>query len=116
MTFATAFDALHGYLERLSKLQAVLGQDEMVSCTRQLQNFFNDTLWPLILTVDLAENSSQWRSATTELHRHMRLLAVESTFVQSARTAQTRQQRMTQLDHRLNQLQGFTQVLINLCK
>ncbi|MEM1251315.1 MAG: heterocyst frequency control protein PatD [Cyanobacteria bacterium P01_H01_bin.21] len=115
MTFTTV-DALHGYVERLNQLQAVIGQDDMAQYANHLQKFFNEILWPLVVDFELTKNQSQWRAAITEAHRHMRLLTVEVSFVRSARNSQTRQQRIVQIEQRLNQLQGFTQALINLCE
>ncbi|MEM8613964.1 MAG: heterocyst frequency control protein PatD [Cyanobacteria bacterium P01_H01_bin.105] len=115
MTFATTVDALHGYVEQLAQLQSVVGQPEMSQHASTLQRFFNQTLWLRLVQVELSQHQAQWRSATTELHRHMRLLAVEINFVQSARHSDKRQQRLAQLEQRLQQLQGFAQVLIKLC-
>ncbi|MGD1950284.1 MAG: heterocyst frequency control protein PatD [Leptolyngbyaceae cyanobacterium] len=112
----TTVEALHGYVDRLNQLQAVMEQDDMAKHANHLQNFFNETLWPLVIDFELTKNQSQWRAAVTELHRHMRLLTVEVSFVRSARNSQTRQQRTVQIEQRLNQLQGFTQALINLCE
>ena len=116
MTLANPLGALHRYVEQLDQLQAVMGQSDMVKCASRLQQFFSQILWPLVLDFELEQHQSQWRSAITEMHRHMRLLMVEMNFVQSARNHQTRQQRLGQIEQRLKQLQGFAQVLINLCE
>ena len=115
MTFTTV-DALYGYLEQLNQLQVATAQGDVTKSANQLQKFFNDILWPLVSDVELTANQSQWRAAITELHRHMRLLNVEVSFVRSTRNSQTRRQRITQLEQRLKQLQGFTQALLKLCE
>lgn len=115
MTFTVAVDALHAYAKQLTQLQGVLGQEDMLQQAKVLQQFFNQTLWPRINQLELSQNQSRWRSAITEIHRHMRLLAVEMNFAQSARQGQTYQQRLEQISQRLQQLQGFTQVLVTLC-
>ncbi len=115
MTFIVAVDALHTYEKHLAQLQRGLGQENMLQQAKVLQQFFNQTLWPSINQLELSQNQSRWGSAITEIHRHMRLLAVEVNFAQSARYSQTYQQRLDQISHRLQQLQGFTQVLATLC-
>lgn len=115
MTFTGVVDSLHIYEKNLAQLQAAVGQEDMLQQAKVLQQFFNQTLWPNINQLELPHSQSRWRSAITEIHRHMRLLAVEVNFAQSARHGQTYQQRLKQISHRLKQLQGFTQVLIALC-
>ena len=115
MTFIATVDVLHSYTKQLAEFQGGLSQRDALQQAKELQQFFNQTLWPNISRLELSQNQSQWRSAITEIHRHMRLLAVEVNFVRSARQNQTYQQRLDQINHRLEQLQGFTQVLITLC-
>ena len=115
MTFAATVNALHVYAKQLAQFQGSLDQPDILEPGKELQQFFNQTLWPNISQLELSQNQPQWRSAITEIHRHMRLLAVEVNFVQSARQSQTYQQRLNQINHRLEQLQGFTQVLMTLC-
>ncbi|ESA36233.1 hypothetical protein N836_07780 [Leptolyngbya sp. Heron Island J] len=115
MTFTATVDALHAYTQQLAQFQGDLGQADILQQAKELQRFFNQTLWPNINQLELSQNQPQWRSAITEMHRHMRLLAVEVNFIQSARQSRTYQQRLGQISHRLEQLQGFTQVLITLC-
>ncbi len=114
MTFAAVGDALYNYREQLAQCQTVIGQREMIKEVQILQRFFDQTLWPQVAQTESSQ--SQWQSAITEMHRHMRLLAIEVSFFQSARHSQTYQQRLEHLEQRLQQLQGFTQVLINLCE
>lgn len=113
MTFVVTSSALRRYQEQLSQLQAVIGQREMVQQAHGVNQFFNQHLWAVLTQSE--QSHPQWQSATTEIHRHMRLLAVEISFAQSARHGQTRQQRLDQIEQRLQQLQGFTTVLIELC-
>lgn len=122
MTFSGPIDELKRYEAYLSQLRTTLGQGEGQSQSQSeghrpevfqqaqaLQKFYQQTLWKLLTEVEVAE--PQWRSATTELHRHMRLLAVEASFARSARRDHLRQQRLAHIEQRLEQLQGFTKVL-----
>lgn len=122
MTFSGPIDELKRYEAYLNQLRATLGQDEGQSKyqheghrpevsqqAQALQKFYQQTLWKLLTAAELSQ--PQWRSATTELHRHMRLLAVEVSFARSARQDHLRQQRLVQIGQRLEQLQGFTKVL-----
>ncbi|MEL6230411.1 MAG: heterocyst frequency control protein PatD [Cyanobacteria bacterium J06627_3] len=112
MTFTRATEALDHYAEQLAQLKGVTTLGTMVQKAKQLQSFFDRELWPIVTQLELPQQQSQWHSATTELHRHMRLLAVEISFIQAARQEHTRQQRLEQIEHRLGQLQGFTQVMV----
>ncbi|MBE9066733.1 heterocyst frequency control protein PatD [Leptolyngbya cf. ectocarpi LEGE 11479] len=122
MTFFSPIDELECYGEYLSQLRAAVGQDEdqregqaeMAQRAHALQAFYQQTLWGLLTQTELSQ--PQWRSATTEIHRHMRLLGVEVSFARSARQGPLRQQRLEQIEQRLEQLQGFTNVLIALVK
>lgn len=114
MTFTRTIEALDHYAEQLAQLKGVTALGMMAEQTKQLQNFFARELWPIVTQLELPQQQSQWHSATTEMHRHMRLLAVEVSFIQAARQEHTRQQRLGQIEHRLGQLQGFTQVMVTL--
>ena len=114
MTFTSVAAALRQYAEQLAQLQAVVGQPEMAARARGVQQFFGQRLWGTITQLELPQRSSQWHAAITEIHRHMRLLAVEVSFAQTAQQGHIRQQRLGQIEQRLEQLQGFTQVLLNL--
>ena len=114
MTFATVVEILHDYEEQLAQLQAVLGRGEMVQQAKRLQYFFEQTLWSQVTQLEVLQ--PHWQSATTEIHRHMRLLSIEVSFFESARQSQTHKQRLAQVERRLKQLKGFTQVLIALCE
>lgn len=114
MTFAHATQTLVHYAEQLTQLQQVTGQEKMTQQAQDLQTFFRQDLWPLATQLELPKHQAQWLSATTEIQRHMRLLTVEVSFAQTARHGPTRQQRLGQIEDRLDQLQGFTQVMISL--
>ncbi|MGD1853519.1 MAG: heterocyst frequency control protein PatD [Leptolyngbyaceae cyanobacterium] len=113
MTFVGLLDALHHYEGQLTQLQTVVGQEVMTKQVMALQTFFRQDLWPLISQLELPQQS-QWNSAVTEMHRHMRLLTLETSFAQSARQENTRQQRLETITQRVEQLQGFNQVLLAL--
>lgn len=114
MTFFRHRDSLHWYEKQLNLLREAIGQEKMFQQAQQLQTFFSQDLWPLIRPLELPQHQSQWNSAITEMHRHMRLLSVEISFVQAARQGNTRQQRLAQIEQRLEELQGFTQALLKL--
>lgn len=114
MTFASAIALTHRYVALLSQLQSVLGQAEMVAQANVLQQFYRQDWLPALIGIEPPDHRSQWSSAMTEIHRHMRLLSVEMSFVRTARNLATRQQRVGQLDQRLGQIQGFVQVLLKL--
>lgn len=114
MTFTEVIDGLRCYAEHLNQVKAAVGQATMVQQTGQLKTFFDQRIWPVITDIQLPKGQSQWHSATTEIHRHMRLLTVEVSFVQAAQQSHTQQQRLGQIEQRIEQLQGFTQVLIEL--
>lgn len=122
MTFFSLVDELEHYGKCLSQLRAAVGQAEnqlegqaeMAQQVHALQEFYQQTLWELL--TQRSPSEPQWRSATTEIHRHMRLLGVEVSFAGSARQGHLRQQRLEQIEQRLDQLQGFTNVLIALVK
>ncbi|MFG6097709.1 heterocyst frequency control protein PatD [Leptothoe sp. ISB3NOV94-8A] len=114
MTFATVVDDLNAYSAQLAQVKLALGQMEEAAKANILQQFFAQTLWPQLSQTDMLEQP-QGRAAITEIHRHMRLLMVEVNFVTSASHGDIRQQRLQQMEQRLQQLEGFTQVLINLC-
>ncbi|MBT9316174.1 heterocyst frequency control protein PatD [Leptothoe spongobia] len=114
MTFTSAVEAIRRYEALLTQLQRAIGQASMPQKASGLQTFFTQNLWSTISQLDLPHQQSQWHAATTEIHRHMRLLAIEISFAQASRHGNTRQQRLAQIEQRLDQLQGFTQVLSNL--
>lgn len=114
MTFTGTIETLDHYAEQLAQLKGGTALGTMAQQAKQLQSFFDRELWPIVTQIELPQQQSQWRSATTELHRHMRLLAVEISFIRAARQEHTRQQRLGQIEHRLGQLQGFTQAMVTL--
>ena len=114
MTFADTTEVLRCYADQLTQMKAAIGQATMTQQASHLKGFFDQRIWPVITQIQLPQGQSQWHSATTEIHRHMRLLAVEISFVQAAHQRHTQQQRLGQIEQRIEQLQGFTQMLIDL--
>lgn len=114
MTFSGPKDSLYWYEKQLNLLQKAIDQEQIIQQAQQLQIFFKQDLWPMLRPLELPQNQSQWHSAMTEMHRHMRLLGIEISFIQAARQGDTRQRRLAQIEQRLADLQGFTQVLLNL--
>ncbi|MEM7795650.1 MAG: heterocyst frequency control protein PatD [Cyanobacteria bacterium P01_C01_bin.118] len=114
MTFYGPRDSLDWYKKQLNLLQEAIGQETMVQQAQHLQTFFNQDLWPLISQLELSQHQSQWHAAITEMHRHMRLLSLEISFAKAARQGDTQQQRLAQIEQRLQELRGFTQALLSL--
>lgn len=113
MTFAAPVDDLNIYLEKLVQLKTGLGQNGMAQKADALQQFFKQTLWAQLTQSEFMQQA-QWRSAVTEMHRHMRLLTLEISFAKSAGDGDNRQQRLRQIEQRLGHLQEFAQGLITL--
>lgn len=116
MTLADAIYALHHYVGLLDQLELVLGQGDMVPKANALQQFYHQQLGGILIQLEYPQQTSQWRSAVTEIHRHMRLLAVEVRFAQSAQQQQTSRQRLQQIEQRLKQLKGFARGLLTLAE
>jgi len=107
-TGSTLVQTINAFEQQLLQWQATLNaplspNSALVQSVRALQISFRDTLLPLALP--------QQTPIVTEMNRHLRLLAVDVTFLQAARQATTRQQRTEQIQSRLQQLPGFTQAL-----
>ncbi|NEQ51574.1 MAG: heterocyst frequency control protein PatD [Leptolyngbya sp. SIO3F4] len=114
MTFTIHLETLNRYEELLAELQGALYKDTMVQHEKKLQNFFCQDYWHIVSQLELSKKRSQWQSAITEIHRHMRLLAVEASFAQAAHHDAIHQQRLKRIEQRLQQLRNFNQVLIHL--
>ncbi len=56
--------------------------------------------------------ASVWQSTQTEIHRTLRLLGTDLLFLQSSRQQRTTEQRLKIIRHRLDQLIGYCQVIL----
>lgn len=61
------------------------------------------------------EMQNKVRSYQTEIHKQLRLLGTDLTFLQAARQTSTLEQRRTQIQERLTTLIGYCEVLLQNC-
>ena len=113
MTSPSPESALRRYRACLQQLRSCLGGEAMVSAWQELNNFFQQQLWPLLIQRS-EQADSAWQAMTTELHRHMRLLGLEIQRGMAARQLPSRQQRQEQIEQRLVHLEQFSQGLMQL--
>ncbi len=108
------------FKQALKQLQASLiqletGLDaELMTNFLQVQHFFLQqviTLSPDLLSPAL---ESRVRSCQTEIHKQLRLLGTDFTFLQAAQQATTRNQRQVQIGDRLQTLIGYCDALLQL--
>ena len=79
---------------------------DIVGSVTQLRTHFLNQVLPLSAALPTQT------PAFTEMNRHLRLLSVDTSFLQAAKQPATRQQRLSQIQGRLQQLLGFTQALL----
>lgn len=81
----------------------------------EVRNFFQlqvVNLSPDELTLEM---ENKIRSYQTEIHKQLRLLGTDLTFLQAAQQASTAEQRRTQICNRLVTLIGYCKVLLQNC-
>lgn len=108
--------AYHNLLDKLLKLQNLLGQPE--SAPTEVKGSFEQTQ-ALFLerTLRLSGDGldpgirSRWQSVQTEMHRTFRLLATDFWFWASARQSTSREQRKRIIDARVEQLINYCRLL-----
>ena len=112
-------------LELLLKVQAV-GVDsvEPLTSVRQidaqdlleLQDFYQQQIFPLVgeeFEEDIPpEIASRWRSLNTEIHRSMKLLALDISLLKAARSPQMQKVRRQVMSDRLSTLISYCQVIL----
>jgi hypothetical protein len=83
---------------------------------QQLQALFKEEI--LTLTKEMIEPSMQsaWQSFQTESHRCLRLLTTDLLFLSSSKSPTTRQQRLSQIETRLDQMIAYGQNLLSSLK
>lgn len=92
--------------------QSELNQTVLLAALSQVQDFFKQEILPLDLDELPRERISLFQSYRTEMHKQMNLLATDVMFFQTARQPTTKQQRLTQIMHRLGSLIGHCDVLL----
>ncbi|MGK7900520.1 MAG: heterocyst frequency control protein PatD [Hormoscilla sp.] len=77
-----------------------------------IQRFFQERV--ASLTAEGVDPSlvSRWQSIQTEIHKQMRLLTVDLTFLQASRQLSTREQRQKQIVSRLQTSIDYCQMLV----
>lgn len=91
-----------------------LSESDPMARLQPLTVTFKTQILPLTSIMEGKSDASQWLSALTELNRHIRLLAVDISFFRAAQQSDRAQQKLTQIRSRLQQIQGFSQVLLKL--
>lgn len=78
----------------------------------EIQEFFSKQ----IVTLDNTELDPVWESRVqsyiTEIHKQLRLLAMDATFLQASRNSQTTQERLQTISDRLNTIIGYCSTLL----
>ena len=78
----------------------------------EIQAFFREQ----IVTLDNTELDPTWRSRVqsyiTEIHKQLRLLGMDATFLQASRNSQTTQERLQAISDRLNTIIGYCSTLL----
>jgi len=102
---------------KLAKLQNLVGQDNLdkvalLARHQELQQFFGH----LIVALDQAQLSpaeeSQVQSYTTEIHKQLRLMGMDITFLQASRSDGTTQMRKKAISDRLQTIMGYCSTLL----
>ncbi|AFZ43793.1 hypothetical protein PCC7418_1610 [Halothece sp. PCC 7418] len=99
------------FLETLKQLQEHLHTDfnpkQLKAIFSQLQAQFQEEIMSLTGEELTGETRSRWQSSQTEVHRMMRLLQNDMMFLQTSRSSQTSQQRLTTVRDRVGKLIDF---------
>lgn len=102
---------------KLAKLQNLAGQDNLDKVAlsarhQELQDFFGN----LIVALDEAQLSpaeeSQVQSYTTEIHKQLRLMGMDITFLQASRSDGTTQIRKKAISDRLQTIMDYCSSLL----
>jgi hypothetical protein len=82
----------------------------------ELQDFYQKQIFPLVdkefSEEVLPEIASRWRSLNTEIHRSMKLLALDISLLKAARSPQMQKTRRQGMSDRLSTLISYCQVLL----
>ncbi len=102
---------------KLAKLQNLVGQDNLDKVAlsarhQELQQFFGN----LIVALDEAQLSpakeSLVQSYTTEIHKQLRLMGMDITFLQASRNPETTNTRQQAIASRLQTIMGYCSSLL----
>lgn len=82
----------------------------------ELQDFYQQQIFPLVgedFEEDVSpEIASRWRSLNTEIHRSMKLLALDISLLKAARSPQMQKVRKQGMSDRLSTLISYCQVIL----
>lgn len=82
----------------------------------ELQDFYQQQIFPLVgedFEEDVSpEIASRWRSLNTEIHRSMKLLALDISLLKAARSPQMQKVRKQGMSDRLSTLITYCQVIL----
>lgn len=92
--------------------ESELNQTALLAALSQVQDLFKQEILPLDWDELPRERISLFQSYRTEMHKQMNLLATDVMFFQTARQPTTKQQRLTQIMHRLGSLIGYCDALL----
>ena len=115
------YQGLLGLLERLQEI--LVSSDPLTSFTQieaenflELQNFYQQQMFPLgeenFGEEVSPETASRWRSLNTEIHRSMKLLALDISLLKAARSPQMQKNRRGGISDRLSTLISYCQVIL----
>lgn len=113
------YQRYHELKQALEQLQVNVAQSELESSDLianflQVQHFFLQQV--INLSADLLSSAleSRVRSYHTEIHKQLRLLGTDLTFLKTARQAHTMNQRRAQIGDRLQTLISYCNTLLQL--
>ena len=100
------------FKQALEELQETVSSGQSDLDWAGIQRFFQERV--ANLTAEGIDPSlvSRWQSVQTEIHKQMRLLAVDLTFFQASRQLSTREQRQKQIVSRLQTSIGYCEMLM----
>jgi len=106
MLFNSHRQCYQEFKQALEDLQVTVSSGQSDPDLAGIQRFFQEQV--ASLTAEGIDPSlvSRWQSVQTEMHKQMRLLAVNLTFFQASRQLYTREQRQGQIVSRLRLLRG----------
>jgi len=100
------------FKQALEELQVTVSDGRSDPDLAGIQRFFQERV--ASLTAEGIDPSlvSRWQSVQTEIHKQMRLLTVDLTFLQASRQLSTREQRQKQIVSRLQTSIDYCQMLV----
>jgi len=115
-THRERYRALGQQLEQLQQIAEAPDADaaELARQCQQLEQQFQTDIMALTDRELDPQMGAQWQSLQTEMHRMMRLLRTDVTFLQAARQSALRQKRQASIRDRLARLSSYVEALLQL--